>query len=196
MSVKIPKNIILYQEGVRTHMCTSSKKYNEDRSLIQFYNDCVKDLHEIAQKYGAAKKDVIIVPELMIYGKKLADKQKDNLEFQREDFKEQCHRALESCVKMGMAVASKWKHGCENEIEEYIESEEILIRDANELLEEKLPEKLVGVWETDFYKDLCEIWESQMEIPYKYNMPLYYISYAFQAGYQLGISMILDKTNT
>lgn len=173
------------------------KGKKSDQTPEQFYATCVQEFHRVAQSYGVAKKGVITVPELLKAGEKLT------LAFLNDGFLKQeysnnpamfYYAVLMFCFDAGIATANKW-HKDFASLDSYVEILTVLgpADDANKLLQEHFHPKVSENQGNGFVGEIFDKWLELTKPYHNLQDPRKYYYSAMLAGYQVGVSMMLEK---
>ena len=163
----------------------------------QFYSLCVKEFHEKAKSVDVAKKGVILIPELMKPGEKIV------LGFLNDGFLQQefagnpamfYYSVFMFCLDSGIAVANKW-HKDVSSVDSYVDALLILgpADDANKLLQANFPKAISENQGNKFANLIFSRWAELVNPYVSMKDPRQYYFSALLAGYQLGVSMMLEK---
>lgn len=178
-------------------MALFRKKDNKEITPEQFFAICLEDFHKTAQSFGVAKKGVINVPELLMTGQKLTLAFLDDA-FLKREFSDNptmyYHVVLMFCIEAGIATANKWHIDFAN-LDSY--AKDLIVvgpaDDANKLLQEYFPPEVSDNQGNAFVSKIFYRWVELTEPYHKLNDPRKYYFYALLAGYQVGVSMMLEK---
>ena len=163
---------------------------------IQFYNDCIEDYHNTANRLGLAKHGLIIIPELIPIGEKtvLAFLKDPFFQMQFSDDAQLYYYAIMSLsLQAGIVFAEKWHSDFSALKSGYVDR--IIQEGPADACKPFL--KKLGLTdnkkENDFYRTIFERWITMHEPYWKLADPRNYTFKATLAAYQLGISMILEE---
>lgn len=162
-----------------------------------FYTDCVTDFHNEAAKYGVATKGMIFIPELLPLGQKtvLAYLQDSFFQMQFGNNPQMYYYFIFSLsVDAGMCFAAKWHEdfaGLNRYVDRIIE--EGAADEANLLMQRHLPKALFANQGNEFFQKIFPRWLAMHDPYWKLKDPREYTFNAMLAGYQLGVSIILEK---
>ncbi len=167
------------------------------KTAQSFYTDCVEVFHNEAMKNGFAKRGVIFIPELIPMGEKavLAFLQDQFFAFEFGNNPAQYYYVILSlAIQAGIAFGEKWHLDFSGLKNGYVDQmiEEGPADEANRILTDTIG--LVGnQQQNEFYQKIYEKWIECHEPYWALSDPRQYTFNAMLAGYQLGISMILEK---
>lgn len=163
----------------------------------EFYLDCVEDFHKEANEHNAAMQGVILVPELIPLGEKAV------LALLKDKFYEQqfgsspemyYYFILAMSIDCGLVFADRW-HTAKPELDAYVSNimQDGPADDANKLFDAEFPEPEFRNQANPFFSKIFSKWMELHEPYWQMKDPRDYTYKAMLAGYQLGVSMMLDK---
>ena len=175
-----------------------SKKTNNTGNLSpqEFYNLCVKDYHENAQKLGYAKRGLIFIPELIALGQQavLWFLRNDDLKSHFTSPSMYYFVGLNTAVRCGILFGLKWHLDFNGlNVPGYVES---VMEQGPSVFTDDIIKNDLGMDEqafNSFCTKLFDRWCALHDPYWKLSKPAEYTIYATLAAYQLGISMILCK---
>ena len=184
------------KNNFNTSSKVAEKKNEEVSPTVKFYNDCVEDYHNTAEKMGIAKRGIIFIPELIPIGEKTVLAFLKDPFFQNEfsDNVQLYYYAIMSLsIQAGMVFAAKWHENVSALKSGYVDS--IIAVGPSDACKHLL--KKIGLSnnekENNFYLAIYKRWIAMHEPYWKLKDPRDYTFNATLAAYQLGISAILEK---
>ena len=174
----------------------SSASTNGCTTAVQFYNDCVEDYHNTANRQGLAKRGLIFIPELIPIGEKTV------LAFLKDPFfsaqfgsnpKMYYYVIMSLALQAGIVFAVKWHEDFPALKAGYVD--QIIEEGPADACKPFL--RQLGLSDNEkenaFYRVIYERWLAKHEPYWEMRDPRDYTIKATLAAYQLGISMILEK---
>ena len=173
------------------------QKTTGNGGIANFYTACVEDFHNEADKYGAATRGLIFIPELLPVGEKtvLAFLKDPFFQMQFGSNPQMYYYVIMSLsIDAGIAFATKW-HEDYSSLNRYVDQiiAEGPADDANALMSKYLPKEIAENQGNAFFQKIFARWMVIHEPYWKLTDPRDYTFKAMIAAYQLGISMILEK---
>ena len=163
---------------------------------IAFYNECVEDYHRTAQAKGFAGHGVILIPELLPFGERAVLTYLKNEALQRQFANRPqvyYYLILSMAIRTGMVFAQMWHMDYErfkDKLADLVIAEGPASYAGGALREIGLPdENKAG----SFFMEIFRRWVALHEPYWKLRDPRDYTYRAMVAGYQLGVSMMLEK---
>lgn len=188
-------NII--KESISTESGNDTRQNDGGKTDAEFYSSCVMKFHDFALKSDVANRGVIFIPELIPIGEKVL------LEFLNDDFfqmqfgsdpKVYYYLIFSLCIESGIAIASKW-HADFEHLDEYVDRliEEGPPDEANKIMRRYLPKSVSADQGNGFFQEIYKGWLELNEPYWTLQDSRDYVFKSLLAGYQLGISIILEK---
>lgn len=166
------------------------------KAPLDFYQECVSAFHETAAKLCGAPQRPIVVPELVPIGQNVALTllQKPTYLSNCADNAELYYQLiLYLCIHAGMAVATQWDlnpNDLHKNLGMIIDEPELI---GEELIKEYFAKEMPDGKGTLLFAGIFAIWMKLHDPYWQLKDPREYTLLSLAAGYQLGVSMILEK---